>query len=231
MEEEKNQDELKHWKELLVGHPDAVVIREMPREVAEVLSHDPEVSPDVAEAIVISLAGAGGSSAGGEGRQGESAAAAAMRLRREREEREEKVEQQKKLSLMARIAKLDMGEKAKLARTGDKETRSILVKDPNKLVSMAVIGNPKITIQEIEMIAASRNVVEDILREISKNKDWCGSYAVVLALVNNPKTPVGVSLTYLPRLLTRDIRFIARSKAVPEAVRATAKRIAQRRAV
>jgi hypothetical protein len=156
-------------------------------------------------------------------------AEAAMKARHEREERHEKEEQARKLSLLAQIQKLDVGEKAKLARSGDKDCRAILIRDSNKVVAAAVLANPRITIQEIEIIAASRNVGDDILKEVAGNRDWCKSYTVIHALVNNPKTPIPVSLTFIPKLLTRDLRFLAKSKGVPEAVRATAKRLAEKR--
>jgi len=155
---------------------------------------------------------------------------AAVKARMEREGRAEK-EDQKKLSLMAQIQRLDVGAKSKLARMGDKDVRSILIRESNKQISTAVIENPRMTVQEIETISASRNVSEDILRMISANKDWTKSYAVVLNLVNNPKTPVGISLTFLPRLLTRDVRTLAKSKGVPEVLKITAKKLAQKRAV
>lgn len=152
-------------------------------------------------------------------------AAAAIRMKHERGGDE----QASKLSLLARIQRLDVGERAKLARGGDKEARSILIKDSNRQVAMSVLANPRITVQEVEQIAASRNVSEDILREIGGNKDWCKSYTVALSLVNNPKTPIPIGLTFLNRLFTRDLRFLAKSKGVPEVIRATAKRHADKR--
>jgi hypothetical protein len=156
-------------------------------------------------------------------------AAAAIKARREREEREQTQEQAKKLSLLAKIQKLDIGERCKLAREGDKDCRTILIRDGNKLVSMSVLGNPKLTLQEVEFTAASRNVDEDILRDISRNREWFKEYAVVLALANNPKTPVGVALTCIQRLKTRDLRSLAKNKGVPEAVRVSARRLAATR--
>jgi hypothetical protein len=236
-EEREEQEELKHWKDLLSSHPEEVNISEMPKQVAEVLAGDPDVAAAVADAIARSLPEAAGQGVAVEEPAApaeplkESAVMAAMRARQEREEREQKEEQAKKLGLMARIAKLDVGEKAKLARTGDKDARSILIKDANKQVSMAVLGNPRMTIQEIEITAASRNVTEDILREIGGNRDWCKSYTVVHSLVSNPKTPIGVSLTHLPRLLLRDLRTIAKSKGIPDAIRMTAKKHVQKRSI
>ncbi len=157
-------------------------------------------------------------------------AIAAMRARNDREERERKAEAEAhKLGLQAKLQRLDVGERAKHARSGDQETRMILIRDANKLVAMGVLQNPKLTLHEVEMFAASRNVNEEILREIAGNKDWIKSYSVVLALVNNPKTPVPLSLTFLSKLMTRDLRFVAKNKGVPEVIRMSAKRLADKR--
>ncbi len=157
-------------------------------------------------------------------------AIAAMRARKDREERERKTEAEAhKLGLQAKLQRLDVGERAKHARGGDQETRMILIRDSNKLVALGVLQNPKLTLHEIEMFAASRNVNEEILREIAGNKDWIKSYSVILALVNNPKTPVPMCLTFLSKLMTRDLRFVARNKGVPEVIRTTAKRLSNRR--
>jgi hypothetical protein len=159
------------------------------------------------------------------------AALAAMRARQDREEHEQKEEAQAhKLGLQARLLKLDVGERSKQARMGDQETRMILIKDSSKQVSLAVLANPKLTLHEVEIISASRNVSEEVLREIAGNKDWIKSYSVMLALVNNPKTPVPMGLTFLPKLRTRDLRFVGKNKGVPEVIRMSAKRIAGTRA-
>ena len=155
------------------------------------------------------------------------AALTAMRARQEHEEHELQEEAQAhKLGLQARLLRLDVGERSKEARHGDQETRMILIKDSSKQVALAVLANPKLTLHEVEMIAASRNVSEEVLREIAGNKDWIKSYSVTLALVNNPKTPVPMGLTFLPKLRTRDLRFVGKNKGVPEVIRMSAKRLA-----
>jgi len=152
-------------------------------------------------------------------------ATSAARARRDKEEKEQRDEQEKKLSLLAQISKMDVGAKAKLAREGAQDARTILIKEGNKVVSMAVLANPRITIQEIEIICASRNISEDILREISKNRDWMKSYSVKLALANNPKTPVGIGLTLIAHLQKRDLKFLSKSKGVPEPIRVAARKL------
>jgi hypothetical protein len=148
----------------------------------------------------------------------------ASRARRESEEKGCK-EEEKKLSMLAQISRMDIGAKAKLAREGGQDARSILIKEGNKIVSLAVLANPKMTIQEIEIVCASRNISEEVLREVSKNRDWMKSYGVKLALANNPKTPVGIGLTLIKHLTKRDLKFLAKSKGVPDAVRVAAKKL------
>jgi len=219
------EDELKELKERLAAMPEALTteIAELPYEIVEILADDPEFKPLIESAFTTS----NGSNQPAQTRK-LSAAEVAAKIRRDQEAAQHK-EDEKKLGLLARIQKLDVGAKAKLARNGDKDARTILIKDANKLVSMAVLANPKLTIQEIEVLAASRNVSDEVLRVIARNQDWCKSYSVILALTNNPKTPVAISLTYIPKLLTRDIRFLAKSKGIPEPVRVTAKRLADKR--
>jgi len=230
MPDQDKKIDIEKWKKLVVSQGDKLdaEIRRIPREVVMELARDPEVGPRISEAINRTM-GAGASHEGS--RTGSEVAAAAIKARQNKLEKEQREEQEKKLSLVTRIQRMDIGEKAKLARDGDQAARSILIKEGNKVVALSVLANPKITQGEIEMIAASRNVSEEILREISNNRDWVKSYTVILALVNNPKTPVGISLTYLPRLLTRDLRFLAKSKGVPEVIRVSARKLAQKRQV
>ena len=61
---------------------------------------------------------------------------------------------------------MGVGEKIKAAFTGDKEWRSILLKDSNKLVSVSVIRNPRITDGEVLAIAKSSVQNDEIMRVI-----------------------------------------------------------------
>jgi hypothetical protein len=130
---------------------------------------------------------------------------------------------QKKIQRMSPVDKLCF------ALKGTKEARGILIRDPNKEIALTVLKNPKITESEVEFYAASTNVVGDIPREIGKNREWCKKYNVLRALVFNPKTPTGVSLERLPYLKEKDLKFLSKSKNVPSALRAGAKRLVANR--
>ena len=94
-------------------------------------------------------------------------------------------------NLYALIQKMTVFQKIKLARLGNKEARSLLVKDRNKVVAIAAISSPKITTNEVISIAQSRNVHDEVLRMVSMNRLWTRAYRVKLALATNPKMPAG----------------------------------------
>jgi hypothetical protein len=134
-------------------------------------------------------------------------------------------EEERKQRLLQRIQSLTVGEKIALALRGGREVRSILCKDSNKEVVLSVIKNPKVTDSEAELIAHSRNIPEEALRIISKNREWMKNYNVVLALVNNPKTPTGIAMNLVSGLKKKDLATLEKNKNVPEAVRVIAKKL------
>jgi hypothetical protein len=137
--------------------------------------------------------------------------------------------QERAQSILQRIQKLNVSERIHLALRGGKEIRSILVRDPSKEVVMTVLENPKITDTEIEIIAKSRSVSEEVLRKITKKREWMKNYGVILSLATNPKTPPGISVPLVSELKTRDLAILEKNKNVVEGVRATAKKLLRAR--
>jgi hypothetical protein len=123
-----------------------------------------------------------------------------------------------------RIAALSVAQRISLAMKGSREERTILIRDPNKLVSVAVLSSPKLTETEVESIAKMANVSDEILRIIGQTRAWVKNYPVMLALTKNPKTPVAVSMNFLPRLNDRDLRMLSIDRNVPEILRLTARK-------
>ncbi len=65
-------------------------------------------------------------------------------------------EANERISIINRIMKMGMKDRVKLAMKGDRESRNILIRDPNRIVAQAVVANPRITEQEVEKIASMR---------------------------------------------------------------------------
>ena len=105
-----------------------------------------------------------------------------------------------RVSMLNRVMRMGVKDRVRLGMKGDREARNILIRDPNKLVSSAVVNNPRISEQEVENIAAMRTVSEDILRQLSVNRQWSRSYGVQHNLVRNPRTPMANAMTIMTRL-------------------------------
>ncbi|MBU0486193.1 MAG: hypothetical protein KKB30_16940 [Proteobacteria bacterium] len=141
----------------------------------------------------------------------------------------QKTQEQRTQTILQKIQKLNVSERIHLALRGGKEIRSLLLRDPNKEVSLTVLENPKITDQEVEIIARSRSISDEALRKITKKREWMKNYSIILALVTNPKTPTGVALPLLSELKTRDLSILEKNRNVSEGVRNTAKKLARAR--
>ena len=122
------------------------------------------------------------------------------------------------------LSSLSIMERMKLATRGTREQRSVLVRDPNRLVAAAVLSSPKLTDSEVEQFAKMANVAEDVLRVIGTNRAWTKNYGVVAGLVRNPKTPLAISMNLLQRINDKDVRLLALDRNVPEPLRIAARK-------
>lgn len=134
-----------------------------------------------------------------------------------------------RISTINRIMRMGMKDRTRLAMKGDREARNILIRDPNRIVAQAVMGNPRITEHEVEKIAAMRTVTEDILRQIAASRQWSRCYSIVHNLARNPRTPIANVLNILSRLQLKDLTSLSKNRNVSDAIRRQAMRISQQR--
>jgi len=139
------------------------------------------------------------------------AAAAAAPSRAQAEPRRE--------NTLQKINRLDVKGRIQLALKGNKEERSILIRDGTKVVALAVLDAPKITDGEVEKIALQKNVLEAVLRQIPLKRRFMKNYAIVRNLVMNPRTPLDLSLGLMKHLLVQDLKNLSANKEVADTVR------------
>jgi len=125
-------------------------------------------------------------------------------------------------TLIQRLAKMSVAQRVQFAMKGGSEARRTLVRDSNKVVQRAVLQSPRLTDQEVEAFAAMSSLTDEILRLIAGNRVFRKNYSVVRNLINNPKTPLDVSLHMLPMLNAIDLKRLTTNKNVPETLRTTA---------
>lgn len=132
-------------------------------------------------------------------------------------------------TLYQKLQTMKVGQKLRLALFGGQEARLLLIRDSNRLVSCAVVKNPKFTVNEAEFAAKSRNVNQDVYRLIARHRDFSQLYAIQIALVKNPRCPADLALGYVPQLNDRDLKLMLKNRNVGEAIRRTAKKIIEAR--
>ncbi len=128
-------------------------------------------------------------------------------------------------AVFMRLAKLNVGQKLRVALFGTREERGILVRDTNRIIATTVVKNPKFTEQEADAVSKSRNVNADVLRLIATHRDFSKSYTIQRNLVTNPRLPFEVSIRLIQRLQDRDLKLISNNRNVSDSVRRHAKKI------
>jgi len=135
------------------------------------------------------------------------------------------VEEQKRLTILQRVSKLNVGQRIKLGFIGSREERAILIRDTARLVQNAVLSSPKVTDAEVESFAGSKNLQENVFREIARQRRFVKLYPVVRNLVNNPKCPLDISLTLIKTLMVYDLKSLRHNKNVPDTIRKVAAKL------
>jgi len=130
----------------------------------------------------------------------------------------------KTAAVWTRLQFMTVSEKVQLAFKGDRMIRMLLVRERNKLVCSSVMRNPRMSDQEAEAIAGMRNVEDEVLRLLAMRRDWMSKYNIMIALVRNPKAPIGVVLPFVSRLTLRDLKGLKDDRGVQQVVREMAKK-------
>ena len=137
----------------------------------------------------------------------------------------------KRLTIQQQIQKLSIAKKIEWAnKKGNKEVRTILLRDPNKLVQLAVVQSPRITDGEIAKIANSRTSPHEVLQHIYNNRLLLKNYTIKVSLVNNPKVPVAVAMRFLSLLRQSELKSLSKNRNVSNALQAQARKILEKKA-
>ena len=131
-------------------------------------------------------------------------------------------ELRERTSVMLRIRRMSPFQKVKTALIGSQEERMCLVRDANKLVARAVLQSPKVSDHEAENFASMKDISEELLRLIAQSRRFMKNYAVLRALVNNPRTPIDAGLPLLHHISDRDLKGLVFNRNVSDVIRSTA---------
>lgn len=143
---------------------------------------------------------------------------------------EEQAQEEKRLTLSQQIMKLGVAKKVEWAnKKGNREVRTLLLRDPNKLVQLAVIQSPRITEGEIAKVAQSRTSPNEVLQHIYNSRQLMKNYQIKVNLISNPKVPVGVSMRFLSGLRMAEVKALAKNRNVPQGLANAAKKMVEKK--
>jgi len=126
-------------------------------------------------------------------------------------------------TMASRINSMSISQKVRLATVGSREAMHILVRDSNRLVHKAAVENPRVQYTDAKLWAGNKSMPDAVIAYIAANRDWTRHYDVQKALVENPKTPLGDTLTFLNFLRTNDLKQLQTNRNVPSQVSRQAK--------
>jgi hypothetical protein len=137
----------------------------------------------------------------------------------------------KRETLLKQVAHMNVVQRLTLALKGNREARMILIKDPNKLVQRCVLQSPRLTDMEVEAFAKMTNLSDEVFRVISLTRKFIKNYVIMKNLVNNPKTPLDISLHLIPRLNASDLKLLTTNKNIPDTLRSIAVKMQRQRTI
>jgi hypothetical protein len=135
----------------------------------------------------------------------------------------------KRETLLQRVGHMSVAQRLSLALKGARTERLMLIRDPNKLVQRCVLQSPKLTDSEVEGFALMTNLSKEVFRTIASTRKFIKNYTIAKNLVNNPKTPLDISLHLFPRLTASDLLKLTSNKNVAETLRSSAVKLHRKR--
>ena len=127
--------------------------------------------------------------------------------------------QQVAITTLQRINHMSIAQRLRLALTGNKTERLILIKDTNRMVQLAVIESPKMADDEVLIHIRNLSLSGEIIGKIANNRDWTKNYTINLALVQNPKTPINRAISFIKKLHTRDLKLLIQDRNINPVIR------------
>lgn len=134
------------------------------------------------------------------------------------------VRQRAEALLVERIDDLRVGERVALARLAPPRALVRLLEDADARALEAALANPRLREEDLVAQVRKDTVARALIEAAAASPRWRESYALRLAIVLQPRSPLGVALAQLTSLLPRDLERVGADEAVPPLVQRAAQR-------
>jgi hypothetical protein len=124
---------------------------------------------------------------------------------------------------------LTLGERRALARKPTRKAMEKLFADPHPMVIRTLLANPKVVEDDVVRLAARRQADPDVLAEVARSPAWAHRVRVRMAIVQNPDTPVELSIPFLALLVRPELELVLSAPSLAPTLRAAALDLLERR--
>jgi hypothetical protein len=129
------------------------------------------------------------------------------------------------VSPIFRLKAMNPQQKARVARSGSRSERQILMRDHNAEVLTALLNHPRIEEAEVLEVVKSPHTNNAIMKRVADNTKWMGNQDIRIAVVRSPKTPTPLAIKYLPTLPITELQTLAKMGNAREVLRKEALKI------
>jgi hypothetical protein len=123
---------------------------------------------------------------------------------------------------------LRLGDRITLARLATTTVLPLLLVDAEPRVVKAALMNPRLREEDLVTSVRAEDVPRVLLEASVASSRWSTSYALRLALVLQPRTPLSVALLQISSLVPRDLRRVAEASELRPLVRAAARAVLEK---
>jgi hypothetical protein len=109
---------------------------------------------------------------------------------------------------------LSLGERKSKARGHDSRLLERLLWDPDPAVIQILLGNPRVTEEQVVRLAAKRPNRPETFRVIANAPRWLRQASIQRAMVLNPYAPVQISGLLTPMLAPNELRSLAQDRTL-----------------
>jgi hypothetical protein len=126
------------------------------------------------------------------------------------------------------LGDMRLGDRITLARLATPAVLPLLLADGDARVVDAALVNPRLREEDLVRAVRRDDVSRPLVEAAAASPRWRECYAVRLALVLQPRTPLAVALLQITSLVPRDLARVADDSALRPLVRAAASAVRER---
>ncbi len=131
------------------------------------------------------------------------------------------------ISVLHQLKERGTFERARLAIRADRQERALLTQDAHPQVLKLLLQNPRLSLDEVQSMMRNKHITGEIIQRILKDRRFQGSEDLKMLAVRHPKTPTPLALQLLRQLRQENLRILAKSNALREAIRRQARTLLQ----